>query len=165
MLMAARKLQRIGLLALVTVCALLAWSISLPVSSTRSELRRVEAEVAATRARIRTVEGEIAVLANLSQLERWNVETYGYTAPVAGQYLSGERELATLDRLGPARGTPGSAPLVLALRQNGDRASADAPTAARRPNPVAERVASDAMRDLARVAPASTPITTMAAAR
>lgn len=153
MMMAARKLQGLGLLLLVTICALLAYPVSLHVASTRTELRQVEREIAETRNRIRVVEGEIAVLANLSQLERWNADNFGYVAPVAGQYLSGERALASLDRLRPPTGAGPEAPVVLALNAaaTSDGDEADAPVA----TPAAERVAVAAMRDIARVMPAA----------
>ncbi len=99
MLMAARKLQSFGLILLVTAALLAVYPLSLQVASTRSELRQAERDVATTRRRIRMLEGEIAVLANLSQLERWNRDSFGFLAPEAGQYLAGERALANLDTL------------------------------------------------------------------
>jgi hypothetical protein len=153
MMFAARKLQSLGLLALVTICALLAYPVSLHVSSTRSELRQVEQEIADTRRRIRTVEGEIAVLANLSQLERWNSDTFGYVAPVAGQYLPGERALSAMGRSpAPANGE-GRAPIVLAMQDDAaDNDGAEA-APAQRVTPADDRVAVGAVRDIAQRLP------------
>lgn len=153
MMTAARKLQSIGLLMLVTICALLAYPVSLHVSSTRSELRQVEEEIAETRRRIRMVEGEIAVLANLSQLERWNADNFGYVAPVSGQYLPDERALANVRQLrGPVDETV-RAPIVLALR---DGESADQSSGGARPDAAAasdDQVAVALVRDIATMMP------------
>lgn len=99
MIFAARKLQGIGLIMLVTFCFLIAYPISLRVSATRAELMKVEQQIAAAQQRNRMLEGDIAVLANARQLDRWNADYFGYAMPSEGQYLQGERALASLDRL------------------------------------------------------------------
>lgn len=122
MIFAARKLQSIGLIMLVTLCFLIAYPISLRVSATRAELRKVEAQIADAKARNRMLEGDIAVLANAHQLNRWNSEYLGYVAPGAAQYLSGERALASLDRLSPPSDNAPQAPVLVAMR-TGDLSS------------------------------------------
>lgn len=109
MIFAARKLQNIGLILLLTICALIVYPVSLQVSATQSELRRVEQRIAEVRLRNRMIEGDIAVVANVAQLDRWNREMIGYAAPAPGQYLSGERAIASLERLRPLRGVDGRA--------------------------------------------------------
>ncbi len=152
MIAAARKLQGIWLLALVTVCALLAYPVSLQVASTRSELRRVETEIATTRARIRLVEGEIAVLANLSQLERWNGETFGLVAPVSAQYLPNERALAEVEQLRAPLNAAVRAPVRVALPSAvvGQQATLTSATRAQTSSEE-DRGAVDAVRDIARM--------------
>lgn len=103
MIFAARKLQNIGLIFLLTFCALIVYPVSLQVSSTQSELRQVEQEIAAARLRNRMIEGDIAVVANAAQLDHWNRELVGYSTPAPGQYLSGERAIASVERLRPLR--------------------------------------------------------------
>ncbi len=132
MIFAARKLQSVGLVMLLTLFALITYPISLRVSATRAELHKVERDIAATRQQNRMLEGDIAVLANVRQLDRWNSEFFGYLAPNAEQYLPGERGLASLDRLRPARGNPPSQPVLAAMsgrkpadRDNGDTARRD----------------------------------------
>jgi hypothetical protein len=169
MLMAARKLQSIGLLMLVTICALAAYPVSLHVASTRTELRRVESDVLAARRRIRMIEGEIAVLANMGQLERWNADSFGYLAPAPGQYLAGERALASIEQLRPAGSAETRAPILVALQRpvrtgplavdvNGDtlpqRASVDASAASR-----------TIMRDIARTSVLPQPVVASGATR
>lgn len=115
MLMAARKLQGIGLVLLVLVFAMMLYPVSLKVAATRSELSRIEKQIDRTRDNIRYLESELAVRASMRQLEQWNAETFGYSAPSAGQYLSSERQLASLDRLPRARGANDVAPVLMAM--------------------------------------------------
>lgn len=135
MLMAARKLQGIGLVLLVLLLAMLLYPVSLKVAATRSELTRVEREIDRARDNIRYLESELAVRASMRQLEQWNAEAFGYSAPDAGQYLSSERQLASLDRLPRARGANEVAPVLMAM------VSPVAVPAAPKASPVADKPA------------------------
>jgi hypothetical protein len=115
MLMAARKLQGIGLVLLVLMFAMFLYLLSVNVAATRSELARVNADIVKSRDAIRYLESEYAVRASMRQLERWNAENFGYSAPSAEQYLNGERELAALDRLPRAKGANDVAPVLMAM--------------------------------------------------
>ena len=99
MLMAARKLQGIGLVLLVLFLAMTLYPVSLKVASKRSELARVERDIRQTRENIRYLETEFGARASLRQLERWNSESFAYSAPTASQYLDGERALANLGNI------------------------------------------------------------------
>jgi hypothetical protein len=89
--------------------------LSVNVAATRSELAQVNRDIAKSRDAIRYLENEYAVRASMRQLERWNADNFGYAAPVAGQYLAGERQLASLDRLPRARGANDVAPVLMAM--------------------------------------------------
>ncbi|WP_293642967.1 hypothetical protein [Sphingopyxis sp. RIFCSPHIGHO2_12_FULL_65_19] len=115
MLMAARKLQGIGLVLLVLIFAMMLYPVSLKVAATRSELTRIERQIDRARDNIRYLESELAVRASMRQLEQWNADTFGYSAPDAGQYLASERQLASLDRLPRARGANDVAPVLMAM--------------------------------------------------
>lgn len=115
MLMAARKLQGIGLVLLVLIFAMMLYPVSLKVAATRSELTRIEKQIERSRDNIRYLESELAVRASMRQLEQWNADTFGYSAPDAGQYLASERQLASLDRLPRARGANEVAPVLMAM--------------------------------------------------
>jgi len=115
MLMAARKLQGIGLVLLVLIFAMMLYPVSLKVAATRSELTRIERQIDRTRDNIRYLESELAVRASMRQLEQWNADTFGYSAPAADQYLASERQLASLDRLPRARGANEVAPVLMAM--------------------------------------------------
>jgi len=115
MLMAARKLQGIGLVLLVLIFAMMLYPVSLKVAATRSELTRIERQIDRTRDNIRYLESELAVRASMRQLEQWNADTFGYSAPDADQYIANERQLASLDRLPRARGANEVAPVLMAM--------------------------------------------------
>ena len=115
MLMAARKLQGIGLVLLVLIFAMMLYPVSLKVAATRSELTRIERDIVQARDNIRYLESELAVRASMRQLEQWNADTFGYSAPDASQYLENERQLASLDRLPRARGANEVAPVLMAM--------------------------------------------------
>jgi len=115
MLMAARKLQGIGLVLLVLIFAMMLYPVSLKVAATRSELTRIERQIDRTRGNIRYLESELAVRASMRQLEQWNAENFGYSAPSASQYLENERQLASLDGLPRARGANEVAPVLMAM--------------------------------------------------
>ena len=91
MMFAARKLQGLSVIVLLTIAAFFTYSISLPVSSTRSELQRVRAQVTQLRAENRMIEGDIAVLSTADQLEHWNGELFGYAPPGPAQSTSTSR--------------------------------------------------------------------------
>ncbi|WP_247594806.1 hypothetical protein [Sphingopyxis sp. PAMC25046] len=115
MLMAARKLQGIGLVLLVLIFAMMLYPVSLKVAATRSELTRIERDIVRTRDNIRYLESELAVRASMRQLEQWNADAFGYSAPDSTQYLESERQLASLDRLPRARGANEVAPVLMAM--------------------------------------------------
>lgn len=115
MLMAARKLQGIGLVLLVLIIAMMLYPVSLKVAATRSELAQINRQIDRTRDNIRYLESELAVRASMRQLEQWNADTFGYSAPAADQYLSNERQLASLDRLPRARGANEVTPVLMAM--------------------------------------------------
>lgn len=146
MLMAARKLQGIGLVLLVLVFAMMLYPVSLKVAATRSELAQINQQINRTRDNIRYLESELAVRASMRQLEQWNAETFGYSAPSASQYLANERQLASVGRLPRARGANDVAPVLMAMvspvavpEKAKPALTADAPAAA--PKPAAIKLA------------------------
>ena len=159
MLMAARKLQGIGLVLLVLIFAMMLYPVSLKVAATRSELTRIERQIDRARDNIRYLESELAVRASMRQLEQWNADTFGYSAPSAGQYLSNERQLASFDRLPRARGANDVAPVLMAMVSpvavpDAPKASPVTKPAAAKPIQIAQAQAADIRSDAApRMAP------------
>ncbi|HMN54079.1 MAG TPA: hypothetical protein PKC32_07800 [Sphingopyxis sp.] len=141
MLMAARKLQGIGLVLLVLLFAMALYPVSLKVAATRSELTRIERQIDRTQANIRYLESELAVRASMRQLEQWNADSFGYSAPSASQYLESERQLASLDGLPRARGANDVAPVLMAMVSPVGVSPAGTPATAAAEKPAAKPVA------------------------
>ncbi len=162
MMFAARKLQGLSFIVLLTFAALATYSFSLPVSSTRSELQRVRAQVAQLREENRILEGDIAVLSTADQLEHWNGDLFGYAPPGPDQYLRSERALANLDRLEAPSGVQPQAPIMVAVNDtrpstaqssDADDAAVDAPAPRAEQVAVTARVVGDMRRTVALASP------------
>lgn len=153
MIFAARKLQGIGLIALLTACALAVfYLVSLRVAATQSELRQVEEQIEEVSLRNRMIEGDIAVVANIRQLDAWNQEMIGYAAPVPGQYLSGERAIASVERLRPIPGVAAPERVLMARADNPRAESGTASSSAA--SAAADRSDADRLAMVAEVASA-----------
>jgi hypothetical protein len=74
----------------------------------------------------------------MRQLEQWNADTFGYSAPSASQYLENERQLASLDRVPRARGANEVAPVLMAMVS--PVAVHDAPTASPVAKPAEKKI-------------------------
>ncbi|MEW4466384.1 hypothetical protein AB1K62_00950 [Parasphingorhabdus sp. JC815] len=96
MKLAVKRLENIGWLALVFLVAILLYPLSLSVATLRSDLANTNHKILSVKKDIRYLETEFSARANLRQLEHWNKLEYGYVAPVADQFLDGERALANL---------------------------------------------------------------------
>ncbi|WP_260582580.1 hypothetical protein [Sphingopyxis sp. PET50] len=155
MLMAARKLQGIGLVLLVLVFAMMLYPVSLKVAATRSELAQINQQISRTRDNIRYLESELAVRASMRQLEQWNAETFGYSAPSASQYLANERQLASIDRLPRARGANEVAPVLMAMVS--PVALPEKPTPAAKPAGAAKPASADKPAGSSKAASAAEP--------
>lgn len=71
--------------------------VPLHVSAERRKLDATTKEIAQATRDIRALETEFETRANIAQLEKWNGETLRLAAPVAGQYVADEAQLAALD--------------------------------------------------------------------
>lgn len=90
----ARRLRSIGWVATLVVCAALVMVLAFRVNALRSQVHRSEARIIALKQETMYLETEFETRANQQQLKAWNDVEFGYVAPVAGQYLDTERELA-----------------------------------------------------------------------
>jgi hypothetical protein len=113
--MIAQRFRPVGWVAGVAAAACALYMISLQVASERGQLEEIEHKIASTKRDIRSLQTELGTRASLRQLERWNGEVLALSAPGAGQYLSGEQALATIDKskLGPASAAP--PPVMMAV--------------------------------------------------
>ena len=90
------RLQSIGWVAVLTVCAALTLGLTLRVNAVKSQVRLAERQIVALRQQTTMLETEFETRANQQQLKTLNDVDFGYQAPTAGQYLEGERQLAAL---------------------------------------------------------------------
>ncbi|MEN2785713.1 hypothetical protein ACFOKI_11120 [Sphingomonas qilianensis] len=105
--------------------------VPLHVAAERKKLDTTTREIAQANRDIRALETEFETRANIAQLEKWNGETLRLAAPVAGQYVADEAQLASLDFNRPlvASATPVKT-AALIVPQHNSGATAPAPTAA-----------------------------------
>jgi hypothetical protein len=115
MISAARKLQSVGFAVLLLLILGMIYPLSLQVATTRSDVLQVERQILRTRENIRYLETELGARASMRQLERWNAEVFGYSAPTAGQYLAGEQALANLEGRKSGKALPVVAPVLTAM--------------------------------------------------
>jgi len=111
---AAYRLKGVGWLGASVAIVLGFYLVSLQVAATRKKLDDVNGQIASAERDIRALETEFGTRANLAQLEKWNGDTLALTAPVAGQFVTDEAALASLDaRALPAEGEVKMASLVV----------------------------------------------------
>ena len=115
---AAYRLKGIGWFGGCVAIVLGFYLVSLQVAAERKKLEGMDRKIDAAQRDIRALETEFETRANLAQLEKWNGETLALAAPVAGQFVTDESALASLDvtRVGtPAPGTKMAALVVPSL--------------------------------------------------
>ena len=94
---AAYRLKGFGWFASCVGVVLAFYLVSLQVATERKKLEAVDGRILAARRDIRALETEFDTRANLAQLERWNGDTLSLAAPTAGQFVTDEAQLASLD--------------------------------------------------------------------
>lgn len=106
--MIAQRFASLGHVAGVAAGAIGLYLISSQVAVERAKLEAVEREIGLAQREMRQLQTELGTRASLRQLEKWNGEVLALSAPKAGQYLSGEMQLASFDpgSLGDAPNRP-----------------------------------------------------------
>jgi hypothetical protein len=130
----ASRFRTVACVAGVAGAALSCYLVSLRVASERAQANRLDHQLVAVQQDMRRLATELGTRSRLVQLERWNADVLALTAPKAGQYLTGEMQLASLAVPGPDAIAPTS-PAAQALQ-------APAAVAQVAYTPVAERPAS-----------------------
>lgn len=113
--MIAQRFRPVGWVAGIALAATALYLVSLQVASERGRLEQIDRKIAATKREIRQLQTEMGTRASLRQLERWNGEVLALSAPQAGQYLSGEVELDTLNRDEIGRKPSAPPPVMVAV--------------------------------------------------
>lgn len=106
-MMIASRFRTVVWVAGVAIAALGCYLVSLKVAAERAEVARLDRRLVMAQSDIRELGTELDTRGRLVQLERWNADVLALTAPKAGQYLTGEMQLASLATQ-PAAGTDGA---------------------------------------------------------
>lgn len=128
--MIARGFKPIGWVAAVGTAALGCYMLSLRVASERADLTGLQGRIVATQQQIRSLQTELGTRGRLQQLEQWNDEVLALAAPVSGQYLHSNVQLARFGAAAPDAPDPLDAPAEVRMA-----AAATAPAPA--PSPAA----------------------------
>ncbi|SEN33838.1 hypothetical protein SAMN05192583_2526 [Sphingomonas gellani] len=100
-MIAAYRLKGLGWFASCVAIVLGFYLVSLQVAAERKKLEAMNRQIEAAQRDIRALETEFDTRANLAQLEKWNGDTLALSAPVAGQYVGDEAQLAAMDVSAP----------------------------------------------------------------
>lgn len=92
------RLRSIGWVALLVVCFALFMALTLRVNAVKGQVRLTERQIVALKQDKLRLETEFETRANQQQLKTLNDVEFGYQAPTSGQYLEGERQLASLGK-------------------------------------------------------------------
>jgi hypothetical protein len=125
--MIAMRFRSVGWVAGIAVAALGCYIVTQRVAAERAQLGKVERMILVAQRDVRRLETEIDTRSRLPQLERWNQEVLALSAPTASQFMSGEVQLASLNRPAPLPVDPAMAPPPSAVRQVAFAAPAPAP--------------------------------------
>ncbi|WP_374528114.1 hypothetical protein [Novosphingobium sp.] len=105
------RLRSIGWAAVLLICFTLLVALTFRVNAVKSQVRLAERQIVSLKQDKMLLETEFETRANQQQLRNLNDVEFGYSAPTAGQYLEGERQLAAL---GKARGPNAPSPIRVA---------------------------------------------------
>lgn len=119
-MMNSSQVRSLGWAAVLAVCFALVVVLSFKVHAVRSEVLLAERQLIALQRETMLLETEFQTRASQRQLAEWNTVEFGYSAPRAGQFLDGERQLASL---GEVRGPDAPSPIRLARAETGEAAA------------------------------------------
>ncbi|PKP65564.1 MAG: hypothetical protein CVT85_05720 [Alphaproteobacteria bacterium HGW-Alphaproteobacteria-7] len=106
-MISSTQARSLGWMAVLAVCFALVVILSFKVHAVKSQVLLAERQVIALQRETLLLETEFQTRASQRQLATWNTVEFGYAAPRAGQFLDGERQLASLgQRPGPNAPAP-----------------------------------------------------------
>ena len=115
------RIRRMGWIAVLALCTMCYLGLHLKVHAVRSEVVRSERQIVALEGQKALLETEFETRASQQQLASWNRVEFGYAAPTAAQFVSGERQLA---KFGTPRAAGAPEPIRVASLANGEDAPA-----------------------------------------
>ncbi len=122
-MMTSQQVRSLGWAAVLGACFAAVVVLSFKVHAVRSEVLLAERQLIALERETLLLETEFQTRASQRQLAEWNTVEFGYQAPRAGQFLEGERQLASL---GEVRQPGAPSPIRLASADAADTVAAAA---------------------------------------
>jgi hypothetical protein len=116
-MMTSSQARSLGWAAVLAICFAVVVVLSFKVHAVKSEVLLAERHLIALQRETLLLETEFETRASQRQLAEWNTVEFGYAAPRAGQFLEGERQLASL---GEVRSPDAPAPIRLARAESTD---------------------------------------------
>lgn len=105
------RLHSFGWAVCLVICGAAFLALTFRVNAMKSQVRLAERDIVALKQQKLRLDTEFETRANQHQLKSLNDLEFGYQAPVAGQYIDGERQLAAL---GKPRAVGAPAPIMVA---------------------------------------------------
>jgi len=99
------RVRSIGWISVLLVCGALTIGLTLRVNAVKSQVADTEKRIVGVQQDIDFLQTEFATRSNQQALRELNDLEFGYKAPIAGQYIEGERQLAALG-VAPGPGAP-----------------------------------------------------------
>lgn len=124
-MMNSSQARSLGWATVLAICLALVTVLSFKVHSVKSEVLLAERQLIWLEREKLLLGTEFETRANQRQLAEWNQVEFGYAAPRSGQFLDGERQLASL---GEVRAPDAPNPIRLARADIGDGAEGDVAT-------------------------------------
>lgn len=128
-MMTSSQARSLGWAAVFAICFALVVALSFKVHAVKSEVLLAERQLIALQRETLLLETEFETRASQRQLAEWNTVEFGYDVPRAGQFLDGERQLASY---GERRGPDAPAPIRLASAEGTETVAAAVADAAMR---------------------------------
>ncbi|EIZ79765.1 hypothetical protein WSK_1655 [Novosphingobium sp. Rr 2-17] len=102
------RVRSIGWISMLVVCGAMTIGLTLRVNAVKSQVHDTEKSIVGVQQEIDFLQTEFATRSNQQALRELNDLEFGYKAPIAKQYIEGERQLAAL---GVAPGPNAPAPI------------------------------------------------------
>ncbi|EJL29451.1 hypothetical protein [Novosphingobium sp. AP12] len=99
------RVRSIGWISVLVVCGAMTIGLTLRVNAVKSQVHDTEKKIVWVKQDIDFFETEFATRSNQQALKQLNDLEFGYKAPMAAQYIEGERQLAALGAV-PGPGAP-----------------------------------------------------------
>ena len=90
------RVRSIGWASVLLICGAVTIALTLRVNAVKSQVHDTEKRIVAMQQEVDFLDTEFLTRSNQQALRQLNDLEFGYKAPIAGQYIEGERQLAAL---------------------------------------------------------------------